>query len=427
VSNPARRHSVGFAGAAVALIVALAPAAHAAGPSSVVTWNAIAQRAAITVAKQPPPEATATLAYVQAAVYDATVAIDGGGQPYALTLRPRPHASVDAAVATAARDMLVHLLPAQTAAIDADYASALAAIPGGRAKDAGVAVGRLAAEAIITVREGDGYQADIGFVMPAPGPGVWQLPAGVAPLTPWLSGMRPFVLERADQFRPGAPPALSSRAWADAFNEVKSVGGATSTIRTPEQTTIARFWTTHAVQQWNTTIGDLAQRRGLDVDQGARLFVMVDVISADALIACFDAKYKYLFWRPEFAVPQGDADGNPATKGDPTWKPLAATPAHPEYPSAHGCFSTAAATALSAFLGTRHIDIDMPSVVTPDMPSRHFDTVSELVHEIQNARVWAGIHYRFSTVVGSHLGKQVARWDLRHGPFLAPADDPGDD
>jgi hypothetical protein len=270
--------------------------------------------------------------------------------------------------------------------------------------------------------------AAIGFVIPSPAPGVWQLPAGTAPLTPWLSRTRPFILERADAFRPGPPPALRSRAWADAFNEVKAVGGATSTVRTSEKATIARFWTTHAVQQWNPALGDLAQRRGLDVDRAARLFAMVDVISHDALIACFDAKYQYLLWRPAFVVPQADVDGNPATAAEPTWKPLAATPAHPEYPSAHGCFSTAAATTLAAFLGTRLIDIDMPSVVTADtMPTRHFDTVRQLVHEIQSARVWAGIHYRFSTVVGSRLGKQVARWDLRHGPVLAPADDPDDD
>jgi hypothetical protein len=426
VSNRARRLGVPLAAAVIVAAGALAPVAHAAGPSSVVAWNAIAQRAAIAVDKESPTVATATLAYVQVAVYDATVAIDGGGRPYALFLRPQPHASVDAAVATAARDMLVHLLPAQTAAIDADYATALAAIPAGREKDVGVAVGRLAAEAVIVAREGDGFGADIGFVMPAPAPGVWQLPPGAVPIAPWLSRMRPFILDRPDAFRPGPPPALSSPEWADAFNEVKAVGGATSTVRTAEQTTIARFWTTHAAQQWNTALGDLAQRRGLDVDQTARMFAMVDVIGTDAAIACWDAKYTYLFWRPEFAIPQGDADGNPATTGDPTWKPLAATPAHPEYPSAHGCVSTAAATALAAFLGTRRIDLDMRSTITPDMPTRHFDTVRELVHEIQNARVWAGIHFRFSTIVGARLGKQVARWDVRHGPFLAAPDDPED-
>jgi hypothetical protein len=406
---------------AIALLAAaLGPSAQAAGPStSVVTWNDIAQSAVVSVGKQPPSQAAVSLAYVQAAVYDATVAIDGGGRPYALELRPRLRASVDAAVATAAHDMLVQLLPAQAASLDADYVTAMAAIPDGRPKDVGIAVGRLAAEAIVETREGDGYNADIGFVMPPPAPGVWQLPPRTAPLTPWLSQMRPFILERPDQFRPGPPPALSSRAWANAFNEVKAVGGATSTVRTPEQSQIALFWTTHTPQQWNLAIEKLVRDRGLDADQAGRLFAMVNVIAADALIGCFDAKYHYLFWRPQFAVPQGDTDGNPATTGDPTWTPLApTTPAHPEYPSAHGCYSMAAADAVSAFLGTRRIELDMSSTVTAaTMPTRHFDTVRQLIHEIQNARVWAGIHYRFSTLVGSRLGDQVARWDLRHGPF----------
>jgi PAP2 superfamily len=429
VSTPTRRHRVGFAVALVLLGAALAPTAQAAGPSaSVIAWNDLAQRAVVIVGKQPPPQAAVSLAYVQAAVYDATVAVDGGGRPYALELRPRLRASVDAAVATAAHDMLVQLLPAQAASLDADYLTALAAIPDGRQKDVGIAVGRLAAEAIIETRAGDGYNADIGFVMPPPAPGVWQLPPGTAPLTPWLSRMRPFILDRPDRFRPGPPPALSSRAWANAFNEVKAVGGATSTVRTPEQSQIALFWTTHTPQQWNLAIEKLTGDRGLDVDQAARLFAMVNVIASDALIGCFDAKYHYLFWRPQFAVPQGDTDGNPATTGDPTWKPLApTTPAHPEYPSAHGCYSMAAADALSAFLGTRQIDLDMSSTVTAaTMPTRHFATVRQLIGEIQNARVWAGIHYRFSTLVGSRLGDQVARWDLRHGPFLANEDE-GDD
>jgi hypothetical protein len=229
--------------------------------------------------------------------------------------------------------------------------------------------------------------------------------------------MRPFMLATPDQFRPGPPPALSSRAWAREFNEVKAVGGAASTVRTPDQTMIARFWTSQAAQQWNTALGQVISNRGFDVDQAARLFATVDLISADAAIGCFDAKYHYLFWRPQFAVPLADTDGNPATTADPTWTPLVATPAHPEYPSAHGCVSTAAADALSAFLGTRRIEIDMPSTVAGTDPSRHFDTVDELITEIRNARVWGGLHYRGSTLVGSRLGDQVARWDLLHGPF----------
>jgi hypothetical protein len=429
VRNSTRSASVACAVAVALLGAAVVPAAHAAGPSrSVVDWNVIAQGAAITTGKQAPSEATITIAYVQAAVYDATVAIDGGGRPYGPWQRPRRHASVDAAVATAAHDMLVHLLPAQATTIDTDYATALAAIPEGHAKDSGIAVGHLAAAGIITARQGDGYQTDIGFTMPAPAPGVWQLPAGQAPLTPWISKMRPFMLAAPDQFRPGPPPALSSRAWAREFNEVKAVGGAASTVRTPDETMIARFWTSQAAQQWNTALGQLISNRGFDVDQAARLFATVDLISADAAIGCFDAKYHYLFWRPQFAVPLANTDGNPATTADPTWTPLVATPMHPEYPSAHGCVSTAAADALSAFLGTRRIEIDMPSTVAGTDPSRHFDTVDEMITEIRNARVWGGLHYRGSTLVGSRLGDQVARWDLFHGPFRTAHDgfDPDD-
>jgi hypothetical protein len=418
VRTSTRSRSVACA-VAVALVGAgLVPAARAAAPpNSVVVWNAMAQSAAITTAKQFPPEATITLAYVQAAVYDATITIDGGGRPYGPWQRPRRHASVDAAVATAAHDMLVHLLPAQAATLDVDYATALAAIPDGRSKHAGVDVGHRAAAGIIAVRQGDGYETDIGFVMPAPAPGVWQLPSDQTPQTPWVSKMRPFLMVTPDQFRPGPPPALTSRAWAREFNEIKAVGGATSTVRTPEQTMIARFWTTQGAQQWNTAIGQVITNRGFDVDQAARLFAMFELATADAAIGCFDAKYHYLFWRPQFAVPLADTDGNPATTADPTWTPLVATPAHPEYPSAHGCLSTAAADTLAAFLGTDRIEIDMPSTVPGTDPSRHFDTVDELITEIRNARVWGGLHYRGSTLVGSRLGEQVARWDLFHGPF----------
>jgi hypothetical protein len=412
--SDARRRRARLAVLAAAFAAcALAPAARAAAPpTSVIAWNAIAQRAAVTVAGQLPPQASVSMAYPQAAVYDAVVAIDGHMAPYGPALRPRRHASVDAAVATAAHDVLVHNFPAQAAALDADYAGALAAVPGGRAKDAGIAVGREAAAEIIALRQGDGYGADIGFVMPAPAPGVWQLPPGAAPQTPWMSTMRPFVLDRADQFRPGPPPALSSREWATEFNEVKDVGGAVSAVRTPEQATIARFWTTHGVPQWNNALASVALTRGLDVDATARLFAMADLAGADALIACFDAKYHYLFWRPQFAVPLAGSDGNPATTADPSWTPLIATPNHPEYPSAHGCYSSSQAEVLRAFLGTRRIEIDMQSTVTPDMPVRHFDTTDQLITEIENARVWGGIHYRGSTLVGARLGKRVARWDM---------------
>ena len=409
---------------AVLAACALAPTARASTPpTSVIAWNTIAQRAIVTVGVSPPPASAVLFAYTQAAVYDAVAAIDGDMAPYAPPLRARPHASVDAAVAAAAHDVLVHYFPAQAAALDADEAAALAAIPGGRGKHAGIAVGQEAAAQLIALRQDDGFGADIGFVMPPPAPGVWQLPAGATPLTPWLSTMRPFILDRPDQFRPGPPPALSSSTWTRDFNEVKAVGGSTSTVRTPEQTTIAQFWTTHAGAQWNAALGEAALSHGLDAGGAARLLAMGDIVGADALIACFDAKYHYLFWRPVYAVPLGDTDGNPATTGDPSWTPLVATPSHPEYPSAHGCFSGAEVDVLRAFFGTDRINIDMSSTVTPTMPVRHFETGDQLITEVENARVWGGIHYRNSTEVGAQLAGRVVRWDLAHAFGQSTDDD----
>lgn len=425
--SDARRPMTSFAlltTAAVLAACALAPAARASTPpTSVIAWNTIAQRAIVTVGASPPPTSAVLFAYTQAAVYDAVAAIDGHMAPYAPRLRPRRHASVDAAVATAAHDVLVHYFPAQAAALDADEAAAMAAIPGGRAKDAGIAVGQAAAAQLIALRQSDGFGVDIGFVMPPPAPGVWQLPAGATPLTPWLSKLQPFIMDRPDQFRPGPPPALSSHTWTRDFNEVKAVGGSTSTVRTPEETTIAQFWTTHAGTQWNGALDGVALSHGLDAAGTARLLAMGSIIGADALISCFDAKYHYVFWRPVYAVPLGDTDGNPATVGDPSWTPLVATPNHPEYPSAHGCFSGSQAEMLRTFFGTRHVEIDFQSTVTPTMPVRHFDTTDQLITEIKNARVWGGIHYRNSTEVGARIGQQVADWDLAHAFGRVTGDD----
>jgi hypothetical protein len=257
--------------------------------------------------------------------------------------------------------------------------------------------------------------------MPAPAPGVWQLPAGQTPLIPWASKLRPFLLRSPDQFRPGPPTALTSRTWAADFNEVKAIGRLDSPSRTAEQTDVALFWTAQPIVQYNSVFKQIALQRGLNAVQAARLFAMGNLVGADAEIACFDAKYHYLFWRPQFAIPQGDTDGNPATVGDPTWKPLLGTPAHPEYPSSHSCLTAAVADVLTAFLGTERINIDVTSTV-PNLlhPTRHFDRAADLTQELMNARVWGGIHFRDATVNGVALGRQVARWTLRR--YFRPED-----
>ena len=385
------------------------------GTATIVAWNAMAVNATL-VGKVAPAPTFVDIAFAQAAVYDAVVAIQGGYKPYHYQLSPRhPDASIDAAAASAAHDVLLHSFPAQQAALDALLATSLAGVADGASKTDGIAIGQASAASLIAFRQGDGFGVDNGFVMPAPAIGVFQLPAGQSPLVPWVSQLRPLLLDSPDQFRPGPPPALNSAIYAISYNETKYFGGASSQYRTPDMTDTALFWTSNAAVQYNTAFQGLATSRNLSPVQAARLFAMTTMIGADGLIACWDAKYNYLAWRPQFAIPQGDLDGNPFTTGDPTWKPLAPTPPHPEYPSAHGCASEGVVYALMAFLGTSNINIDITATV-PNLarPTRHYQTAAQLIAEVGNARVWGGMHFRFSVNAGVRLGQHVAVYALQH-------------
>jgi hypothetical protein len=397
-----------LAGALVALAaIGALPAAAAAhqrpAPAdAVLTWNAITQREIVPPAPAPavpPPSSMAVMASVQIPVYNAIVAIEGGSEPYGRPIARQRGASVDAAVATAAHDVLVHFFPADAAALDTSLAASLAAVPDGRAKDRGEAVGQQAAANLIAQRQGDGWMADIGFTMPAPGPGVWRLPPGQNPLVPWLSKLRPFALRSPSQFRPGPPPALTSRRYQRDAAEVQEMGSAGSTARSIEQTQIAQFFTVHPAFQFASAYREIAAREGLSGLQAARLMAMGSVVGADASIACFDAKYTYLAWRPVFAIPG--------------FTPLLPTPAHPEYPSSHSCLTFSQSVVFERFLGTRQIDLDLPGTAAT-VPSMHFATAGDLRRDVANARIWGGLHFRFSTEVGGALGERVANWTLAH-------------
>ncbi len=228
--------------------------------------------------------------------------------------------------------------------------------------------------------------------------------------------MKPFMLKRSSQFRAALPPALSSGAWAREFQETKDFGSATSSVRTPDETAIAYFWNANVINQYNQAFRDLAEKKGFDLVQAARLLAMGDLVGTDALIACFDTKYHDLFWRPYTAIRNADIDGNAATTADPTWTPLLATPNHPEYAAADGCITGAEAEVFAAVLHTRHVDLDIPGATlggTTLTTSRHFATTGALVREIVNARVWAGLHYRGSGLAGVRSG---AKW--RIGPSI---------
>lgn len=385
----------------------------AASPASILEWNGVAQRVTISVAKQFQTQSMIHIAMAQAAVYDAVGAIIGGYRPYALRVERQPGASVDAAVASAAHGVLAHYFPNQRQALDADLTRSLAAVPDSDAKEAGRAIGRAAAANILALRRDDGLDADIGFKVPPASVGTWQPPAGTTPQTPWVSRLRPFMLQRPDQFRPSAPPNLASRAWADDFLEVKSVGGAMATARTDAQTETATFWSTNSVSQFNDAFRQMVVGRQLDAMGAARLFAMGNMVGADALIACFDAKYHYAFWRPQYAIPRGSIERHSSTAGDSDWKPLLATPNHPEYPAAHGCLTAAEAKTLAVFAGSDRINATLSSNLPKlSRPARTYEQADEMIGEMSNARVWGGLHYRHSVDVGADLGRKVASWAL---------------
>ena len=252
------------------------------------------------------------------------------------------------------------------------------------------------------------------YTAPSPPiPGVWIPTAVTPPIGTYLGLMRPFSLDSADQFRPGGPPALDSKKWARDYNEVKEIGSSTSTTRTPEQTLAARFWAEPPVQQARGALRKLVLDHQLDVGDASRFMAMVSVTYADALIACFDAKYHYAFWRPITAIRAGHTDGNEATVGDPTWATLlAATPNHPEYPSAHSCVTPAGGLVVARFLGTPKIDFTVPSLT--GLGDRYFPRAEDLEYEVSNARIWGGIHFRSAVEDGVEIGKKTAHQVLAH-------------
>jgi hypothetical protein len=228
----------------------------------------------------------------------------------------------------------------------------------------------------------------------------------------------PLALKSASRFRPHGAPALHSREYAKGFNEVRDLGRFDSSVRSAEQTAVARFWTDHDLPQWNRNLLRLADARGLTAIETARMLAMAHVAGGDAMIGCFDAKYHYLSWRPVHAIARADTDDNAHTLPDPTWQPLLATPNHPEYPSAHACHTSAIAEALESFFRRDRLRFSIDSLVTGE--TRRYKAFKDVVAEVNNARVWAGFHFRYSQEDGSRLGRKVARFVVRN--FFLPLD-----
>lgn len=389
-------------------------------------WNVIAQNQAIAIRPTAHGQ-TRGMAMVQGAVYDAVNALEPVYKPYLLdltALKAQPFGSRDAAIATAAHNVLVAIVdPTRVAEVDAAYATTLEPIPSGATKDEGIRVGAAAAAAMLAARTNDGYLAPFTFDLTSD-PGRWRpLTATATDPDAWVANLKPFVIESQSQFRSKGPNALTSTHYTKDFNEVKAVGALKSTTRTPDQTTAAIFWQAAPVALWNRVARDLSAARGLDPRREARLLAMMNLAAADGAIACWNDKYHWNFWRPRAAIQEAATDGNPDTVADPTWEPLfhastattppLVTPPFPDHPSGHGCVSGAVLRTLREVFGTDRMAFDVFSSRFPNQP-RHFASFSSALEEIVDARVWGGIHFRTADVQGATIGKKVGFWLQKH-------------
>jgi hypothetical protein len=399
---------------AAALATLTALAAPAIGSADTVTqWNQNAANALYVTAAQPPNVSVLHMAMVQGAVYDAVNAIDGGHEGYLLNSRvATPTDSKDTAAATAAYKTLVYILPAQQAVLQALYDVSLAGIAAGTAKARGIAVGEAAAAAMIAARTEDGRFGLFRFLSGS-GPGVWKppLPPFASDPNAWVKDVKPFLIERASQFRSDGPYELTSRKYAREFDEVKSVGSMASTTRTDDQTHAALYWAENPPRTWNRIVITLSAARGLSLVDNARLFAELYMTVADTFICVWDEKAHYSFWRPITAIREADTDGNPRTEPDPTWLPLVGNPAYPEHPSGHLGLSGAIGKTLRQFFGTDRLAWTDTNVAGR---TRSFSRVSDAVDEIVDARIWSGIHFRNADEASVRIARQLASYRAKH-------------
>jgi hypothetical protein len=372
--------------------------------ANIMEWNEVAIKAAGT-ARQSPTMNTRTMAMVHAAMFDAINAVQPRFQPFKFTGTAPPNTSADAASATAAHTVLMKLFPEQRASLDEALAASLAKIPEGQERNNGAAVGLAAAAALLTWCADDRVGLPTQY-RPLTQPGKYVMTT--LPVGDDFGASRPWLLTRADQFRPGPPPALTSEVWARDINETRRIGAKASTVRTPEQTEVATFWTVTGAPSYNGIIRQAVANKKLSDVETARVMALAFMAATDSLIAVFDAKYAYEFWRPITALRNGDLHGNPAIARDPGWVPLVDAPLHPEYPCAHCISSAAVAKVLQNELGDE-VSLTMTSPFLPGV-TRKWTRISDYAKEVSNARIWSGVHYRNSAEVGARMGDQIGTY-----------------
>jgi PAP2 superfamily len=398
----------------------------------VLQWN----RALLVIVRTPGAQPatihpTRSFAIMHAAIYDAVNAIDKTHKSYFVNLRGvSQSASQDAAAAAAAHEVLVGLYPQFQAMLDAQLQQSLAQIPDGAHKADGIILGQIAADGILALRSNDGSNAPpIPYVF-GNAPGDYQSTPPNFPQQPQFthwSHVTPFALKRADQFRPGPPPDLTSERYATVFNQVKSLGIANSTAATADQALTGRFWNGAIQNYWNEITQTVAMERNLTTAQSARLFALLNLTFADGVIAFYDAKYVYNFWRPVTAIRAADTDNNPETLADPNWLPQSTNTApDPSYPGAHAVISAAGASVLISFFDSDHFDLTVTSEVLAGV-TRSFTRLSAAEEEATLSRIFAGQHFRSDLTVGQRLGRNVADFVVDNFLTLRHREDESDD
>ena len=392
----------------------------------VVQWNKNLLVIVRTPGAQPATiHSTRSFAIMHAAIYDAVNAIDGSHKPYLIHLSGvSPNASQDAAAAQAAHEVLVSLYPTFQATLDTELQDSLAQIPDGTAKTEGISIGLTVADQILALRSNDGANAaPIPYVF-GNAPGDYQSTPPNFPKQPQFthwSHVTPFALDSADQFRPGPPPSLMSKTYTDDFNEVKSLGMMNGTAATADQMLTGHFWNGAIQNYWNEITQTAAIDHNLTTAESARLFALLNLSLADSVIAFYDAKYTYNFWRPVTAIRAADTDNNPDTTADPNWLPeVGNTTPDPSYPGAHAVISAAGAAVLDSFFKPKRFDFSVTSEVMPNV-ERSFKGFSAAAEEATLSRIFAGVHFRSDLTTGQQLGSEVA--DFVVDNFLTPQKD----
>ncbi len=405
----------------------------------VTDWDDVLAGAIRADVTQPGPTKVArNMAMVHAAIYDAVNSVDGRFQPYHLKVPVAPGTSAEAAAAQAAYQVLVNLYPAQAATFDAALATSLATVPAGPGKDAGIAVGTTIGNSMVVLRQND-HAFDPMPYMPGTNPGDWRpTPPDNSPAyAPGWGHVTPFAMTQGSQFRPPAPPALTSADYTAAFNDVKELGSKTSASRTPEQTQIGIFWGYDRLGMgpppilYNRIIQTITAQQGNTMVENARLFALANIAMADAGIVSWDAKYEYNLWRPITAIREADTDGNPNTIADLLWEPLGApgggvvenfTPPFPAYTSGHATFGAAMFRILAHYYGTDEMHFTIGSDELPGV-FRSFGRFSDAAEENGQSRIYLGIHWSFDKTFGISTGNAVG--DYVSANMLQPVPAPG--